>query len=174
MIALDWLRNIVRAAMLDVDLYNRAEQDRSLGTQALAVVIVANVLSGIGSAIATDTSILVGGAIGAGTGVVGWLLWSLIAMAVGTRLLGGTSDFGEMRRVIGFAYAPLAIGVIPWLGFVGAVWALVAAVIAIREGMEFSTQRAIATMAVGWVSWLVLSVIVQAILGFSIAPSWPL
>lgn len=173
MVVITWLRNIYRALMLDVDFYNEAEADRSMTVQALIVVVVATTLSGIGSAIATDASII-GGAIAGGlTGVVGWLLWSWIAMLVGTQVFGGSSDYGEMRRVIGFAYAPLAIGVIPWLGFVGAVWSLIAATIGIREGMDFSTKRAVVTVAIGWFAWLVLSILAQWVLGVELLPRLP-
>ena len=168
-----WFRNVVRAMLLDVDFYNEAEQDRALLWSASAVVVVANLLNGIGSAVATDSNILLGALVGAMAGVLGWLIWSTIALVIGTRVFEGTSDYGEMLRVIGFANAPLAIGVIPWLGFVGAAWTLVASVIGIREGMDFDTKRAIGTMVGGWLSWLILTVAVQALIGITLTPSWP-
>jgi hypothetical protein len=168
-----WFRNVLRAVLLDVDFYNEAEHDSSLNRQSFVVVVVATLMSGVGSALATETNVLVGGLVGAVTGVVGWLVWSWLALVVGTRVFDGTADYGEMVRVIGFAFAPLAIGVIPWLGFVGAAWSLVAATIGIREGMDFSTKRAIATVAVGWAAWLLLSVIVQWLIGVTLMPSWP-
>ncbi len=168
-----WFRNVVRALLLDVDFYNEAEHDRSLLWSASAVVVVANLLNGIGASVATDSSVLVGALVGAMAGVLGWLIWSTIALVIGTKVFKGTADYGEMLRVIGFANAPLAIGVVPWLGFVGAAWSLVASIIAIREGMDFDTKRAIATMVGGWVSWLVLSVAVQALIGVTLTPSWP-
>jgi hypothetical protein len=105
--------------------------------------------------------------------VFGWLIWSLVAMIVGTRVFHGTSDFGQMRRVIWFAYAPLAIGVVPWLGFIGAAWVLVAAVIAIREGMEFSTKRSIATMALGWGAWLAVTLMINVLFDLEMRSGWP-
>lgn len=158
-------KNVVAAASLDTDFYNRAEVDTHLDLQALTVVVVANGLAGVGSSIATDANILIGVGLGIVSGVVGWLIWSLVAMWVGTRVLKGSSDFGQMRRVIGFAYAPLAIGVIPWLGVIGALWVLVASVIAIREGMNFSTKRSIATMAIGWGAWFGTSLVINGLLG---------
>ena len=168
------INNVVRAGLLDVDFFNRAEVDTSLNAQSAVVVVVASGAAGVGSAIAAESNLFAAAGLSAATGLVGWLLWSYVAMIVGTRVFGGTSDFGQMRRVIGFAYAPLAIGVIPWLGFIGAVWVLVAAVIAIREGMDFSTKRSIATMAVGWGTWLAASVAVNLILGWDMRPSWPI
>lgn len=168
-----FIRRYVQAALLDVDLYNEVEADATLNRQAAAVVVIGTALTGLGSVAATDVNVFVGFVTGVVTGLMGWLVWSGIALLVGTRVFSGTSDYGEMLRVIGFAYAPLAIGVIPWLGFVGALWSLVAAVIAVREGMDFSTGRAVVTMAAGWGLWLLLSVAVHAIIGFELAGGWP-
>jgi hypothetical protein len=171
------IENSVRAAMLDVDFYNRAEVDTSLNTQAAVVVVVANGLAGAGAAFATGTTSVreIGIAIAFGvlSGVVGWLVWSVVANVVGTRVFKGTSDFGQMRRVIGFAYAPLAIGIVPWLGIIGAVWALLAAEIAISERMEFSTKRSLATMIIGWGAWVLASGVINVVFGWNMRAGWP-
>jgi hypothetical protein len=171
------IENPVRAAMLDVDFYNRAEADTSLNVQAGIVVIVASGLAGIGATIAVESTsvgdIVTATALGVLSGVVGWLVWSGVATVVGTRIFKGTSDFGEMRRVIGFAYAPLAIGVVPWLGFIGAVWVLLAAVVAIREGMDFSTKRSVATMVVGWGAWVLITLVINIALDWDMRAGWP-
>jgi hypothetical protein len=171
------LENPVRAALLDVDFYNRAEDDTSLNTQAAVVVVVANGLAGVGSAIAREATsaeeIGIAIALGAVTGVIGWLVWAAVANLVGTKVFHGTSDFGEMRRVIGFAYAPLAIGVVPWLGVIGAAWVLLDAVVAIREGMDFSTKRSVATMVVGWGAWMLVTLGLNLVLGWDMRASWP-
>ena len=78
-----------------------------------------------------------------------------------------------MRRVIGFAYAPLAIGIVPWLGFIGAAWVLLAAIVAIREGMDFSTKRSVATMIIGWGAWMLVTLALNVILGWDMRASWP-
>lgn len=160
--------------MLDVGFYNQIESDRTATFPALIVVIAATALSGVGSAIATEANIGAGALGGAVTGVVGWFVWSAIALLVGRGVFAGTADLGEMLRVIGFSYAPLMIGVVPWLGFVGAAWALVAAVIAIREGLDFSSPKAIVTMVIGWAAWLLLSVVVHAVIEVEIGGGWPL
>jgi hypothetical protein len=171
------IENPVRAAMLDVDFYNRAEADTSLNVQAGIVVIVASGLAGIGATIAVESTstgdIVTAMALGVLSGVVGWLVWAAVATLVGTRIFHGTSDFGEMRRVIGFAYAPLAIGVIPWLGFIGAAWVLLAAVVAIREGMDFSTKRSVATMVIGWGAWVLVSLAINVFLDWDMRSGWP-
>ncbi|MCL1588348.1 MAG: YIP1 family protein [Actinomycetia bacterium] len=171
------IENAFRASMLDVDFYNRAEDDTSLNAQAAIVVVVASGLAGIGSAIATDSTsagdIGIAMSLGIASGVIGWLVWAAVANLVGTQIFKGTSDFGEMRRVIGFAYAPLAIGIIPWLGFIGAAWVLLAAVVAIREGMDFSTKRSVATMIIGWGGWMLVTLVLNIVLDWDMRSSWP-
>jgi hypothetical protein len=159
--------------MLDVGFYNEVERDPTSTLPAMIVVIVATGVSGIGSAFATDANVVLASLGGALTGVLGWVVWSTIALVVGRNVFGGTSDLGEMLRVIGFSYVPLVIGIIPWLGFVGALWALLAAVIAIREGMDFSTPKALVTTAVGWATWLLLAVGVHAVIDVQIGGGWP-
>ncbi len=168
------IRNVISAALLDTDFYKRVAFEPALIPQAAAVVVTANLLGGVGAALATESNVLASAAIGVATGLVGWLVWSGVAYVVGVRVLGGDADYPEMLRVIGFAYAPLAIGIIPWLGFVGAAWALFAAVIAIRESMEFSTQRSIVTTALGWAAWLGLAVLLNGLLGWDFLTAWPM
>jgi hypothetical protein len=164
---------MARAAMLDIDFYAAVEADATRNREVFVVVLVANIFAGVGSALATEASLALGALAGAVIGVVGWILWSGIALFVGTRFLGGTADLGEMARVVGFSFTPLLIGIIPWLGFVGAAWALVATVIAIREGLDVSTPKAIVAMVPGWAAWLILSVVVYATVGLQNGAGWP-
>lgn len=167
------IKNVVSALLLDTAFYAEVSENRSLMGQAVVVVGVANLFAGMGAAFATESSVLAGALVGVATGYVGWLVWSGVALLIGVRVFGGDSDYPEMLRVIGFAYAPLAIGIVPWLGFVGAAWALFAAVIAIRASMEFSTKRAISTTALGWVVWLGTAVVLNAVLGWDFMVSLP-
>ena len=167
------IKNVISALLLDAEFYNEVAEDRSLIGQAGVVVVLANLLGGIGAAVATEADPIAGAVLGVVTGLIGWLVWSGVAYVIGVRVLGGDSDYREMLRVIGFAYAPLAIGIVPWLGFVGAAWALFAAVIAIRESMEFSTERALGTAAVGWAVWLGIAIGLNGLLGWDFFASMP-
>jgi len=92
--------------------------------------------------------------------VAGWLIWSLATWFVGTRLFKGQADLGGMLRVIGFAYTPLVLSIIPCAGWViGVIWALVAGFIAIRQGLNLDNVKAFFTMLVGAVLYILLMVI---------------
>ena len=141
----------MRVMLLDVDFFRDAATDKSLNVQAALVVIVASGMAGVGSAVAADVPVGASILVGIIAGVIGWLLWSGVSFAIGTKVFGGDSEFTEMLRVIGFAFAPLAFGVVPYLGFPAAAWMLVASVIAVREGLGIPTPKALITMAAGWV-----------------------
>ena len=186
------IRNMIRAAALDTDLFNQAERTPSMIWPALTVVVLGGGLAAVGEWIGYENTagedlwngirqwlgigdfpipaeggIVVVVGIGVISAVVGWFVWAVTTTFIGTRIFNGTTDVGEMLRVLGFAQAPRVIGVIPFLGPVAAVWVLVASVVAIREGLDFTTSRAVGTAVGGWLVWLILqqaaSVLVSAI-----------
>jgi hypothetical protein len=170
------ISNAISAVLLDVDFYERAEHDPGLTFQAAAVVAIASALAGVGSAFALeidDVSVVAAILGGMAAGVVGWLLWSLASYVIGTTIFGGTATYGSMLRVIGFAFTPLALGVIPWLGFPAAVWMLVAAVIAFREGLDLPLWKAVGTMAIGWGLWLSTTIVLNLLLDWNLNARWP-
>lgn len=156
-------QNALRAAQLDVAFYNEVEHDSSYTGQAAGVVVIASALSGIGSWLgpASDSlfSAVIGGVV---VSLIGWVVWSGITLGVGKNFFGGTADMGEMLRVLGFATGPTALGIVPIIGsLVGGIWALVAGVVAIREGLDFSTGKAVGTVIVGWIAFVIGSLILS-------------
>lgn len=157
---------MIRAAKLDSSVYEEVERDTGATAQALTVVVIVAVAAGIGGLLAgamrgTPGAVITGFILGVATGVLGWAIWSLVTYFVGTTLLGGTADYGEVLRTIGFAYTPNLLQIfsfIPILGLlialIGAVWALVAGVVAIRQALDFTTGKAILTVVIGWVIML--------------------
>ena len=156
------LQDAWRAAKLDVDFYNQIEADETYTSKAAVLVVIVSILSAVGTAISLPGdqgffSIFIFSAIG---GLIGWFVWAALTNWIGTSFFGATSDTGEMLRVLGYAQAPLALGVIPFLGWIGGIWALVAGVVAAREGLDVSTGKAIATLLVGWLVMMALRFLV--------------
>jgi len=153
------------AAKLDVPTYEEVEADTEATGQAAVVVAIAAVASAIGGA-----SEGVGGAVaGLVAALLGWLVWSGVTYLIGDKLLGGTATWGELLRTIGFAHAPgvlYILGIIPAVGplvrLVVMVWMLVAGIIAIRQALDFSTGKALATAGLGWLAMVLLSGILLA------------
>ena len=162
------VQRMIGAAMLNVATYEEVEADRTATGQAAAVVAIVAVATAIG-AIGEGTGGIIAGLISA---FVGWLVWSALTYVVGTRLFGGTADMGEMLRTIGFAQAPgvlNVLGIIPILGglvrFVVFLWILAAAVIAIRQALDFSTGKAVGTALIGAVAYIVIMALVGLVFG---------
>lgn len=173
------VQRMIRAARLDTTFYNEVEQDTSLNGEALTVVILAAVASGIGAAGST----LIGGnggvgaaaialVVGALVAIAGYFIWAWLTQFIGTRFFGGVADFGEVRRTLGYAYAPNILGifnVIPCvgavIGLVGSLWALVAGIIAVREALDVDTTKAVLTVIVSWLIVFVISAVILSILG---------
>ena len=164
---------MMRAAKLDVQLYEEVEKDESAMTQAMTVVLLSSLAGGIGGLGAAGLWGLVGGLVAA---LVGWFIWAFLTYLIGTKLLPEPqtkADLGELLRTIGFSSSPGVIrvlGVIPFLGviamFVASVWMLAAMVIAVRQALDYqSTWRAVGVCLIGWIAQMVLFGVLFAILG---------
>lgn len=168
------VERMIRAAKLDSSLYEEVEKDKTALNQAMLVVVIASVASGIGSAIGGHMARGIGGLVsgllvGVITALVGWLIWSYITYFVGTKILKGPqteATYGELLRTIGFSDSPGVLAIlsfIPLLGgliaFVAWIWTLVAMVIAVRQALDFTTGRAIATCIVGFVIFLIIAAV---------------
>ncbi len=164
---------MIRAAKLDVNLYEEVEADKQAFGQAMGVVVLASLAAGIGSVGTTGISGLFIGTVSA---LIAWFLWSFITFFVGTKILPEPqteADYGELLRTIGFSSSPgllRILGVIPLLGpiiFVGCgIWMLVAMIIAVRQALDYkSTLRAIGVCVIGWIIQMILFWIVFSFFG---------
>jgi hypothetical protein len=176
------LERIIRIVKLDFSVFKEIESDPEATTQAAIIVVAASVLSGIGSAIATSTS---QGGVGRPimsfisaviSGVVGWIVWSLVSHFVGKSLFNATGSLENLLRVIGYANAPQLLGVlafIPCLGWLaalaGAIIALIASIMAIAEGLNLPTGQAVIVAIIGWLGLVAVSTVIGLILGVGAA-----
>ena len=97
---------MMRAAKLDVSLYEEVEADKTATGQAMTVVILYSVASGIGAIGTIGLKGLLFGTIGA---LVGWFIWAYLTYTIGTKLLAEPqtkADIGELLRTIGFSSSP--------------------------------------------------------------------
>ncbi len=171
---------MIRAAKLDVNLYEEVEADKTATRQALLVVLIYSICAGIGSGLAMVWDEGVGRFflslfVGLIIALVFWLLWSLITYLIGTTFFKGPktkATYGELLRTIGFAATPGVLLIFVFIPFVGGVisflvwiWMLVAMVIAVRQALDFTTGRAIGTVLVGGVVYLVVALIIGMVLG---------
>jgi hypothetical protein len=170
---------MIRAAKLDVNLYEEVEADKGAMGQAMAVVVLSSVAAGIGTA---GTAGIKGLILGTIVALVGWFIWAFLTYYIGTRLLPEPqtkADYGELLRTIGFSSSPgvlRVLGIIPMLGnilnFICSIWMLVAMVIAVRQALDYkSTGRAVGVCLIGWIVQFVIFVMFFGLVGgFNASP----
>lgn len=151
---------IIRAAKLDVHLYEEVEADKGAMGQAMAVVILSSIAGGIGAPAGLGLGGILIGTIAA---LVAWYIWAFLTYLIGTKLLPEPqtkADVGELLRTIGFSSSPgfiRVLGIIPFLRgivfLVAGVWMLVAMIIAVRQALDYqSTLRAVGVCIIGWIA----------------------
>ena len=175
---------MVRAAKLDVRLYEEVEADTSANGQAFLAVLIASMAAGIGAGIASAIEkegiwFLWGFLLGLGTALIGWVAWSVPAYWLGTTIFKGPETsvtYGELLRTIGFSSAPGVLRILalipPIAGVVFVVttlWMMVAMVVAVRQALDYQgTGRAIAVCAIGFPIYAVFLAASLLVLG-----AWP-
>jgi hypothetical protein len=162
---------MIRAAKLDVRLYEEVEADKSALFQSMMIVVLSSVAAGIGVAGVGGIAGLLAGAISA---LIFWLIWSYLTYIIGTKILptpDTRADYGELLRTIGFASSPGLIrilGIIPGLTWivstVASIWMFITMIIAVRQALDYtSTFRAFGVCAMGGIIYIAVSSILFTI-----------
>jgi hypothetical protein len=162
------LARVIGVLKLDVPTFEEIEHNSSLTLTAAIIVALVALVSGVGTAfyrIIFSGSVL-GGFFGTLVStILGWLIWAALTWFVGTRFFKGEATIDEMLRVIGFAYIPLFLSIIPCIGnIIGAIWAMIAGFIAIRQGLDLDNTKTFLTVVVGAVGYLLLMAIFNFII----------
>jgi hypothetical protein len=163
---------IIGAAMLDTRIYEEVEADQTATSQALIVVVLAALSSGLGT-LKYGPSVIVGMIV---AGLIGWAVWAGLTYVIGTKVMPEAqthADIGQMLRVLGFAAAPGILGILGIIPFVGflirfalSVWQLIAFVVAVRQGLDYtSTGRAVVVCIIGFIAYWCIAFVVGTMLG---------
>lgn len=166
------IRRMIGAARLRSQIYEEVEADTSATLQAMLVVVLVALATGIGNLGSGGIITLL---VGIAVSLVGWVMWAWITYLIGTSIFRTPetrANWGELARTLGFAQSPGVLrvfGVVPAIGPVvfalASIWQLVAMVIAIRQALDYtSTLRAIGVAVVGFIAYAVLTSIVFALL----------
>jgi len=164
---------IIRAAKLDVNLYEEVEADKGALRQAMGVVVLSSIAAGLGSIERIGFS---GILIGTITALISWYVWAYLTYFIGTKLLPEPktkADHRELLRTVGFSSSPgliRVLGIIPGLArivfLVAAIWMLVAMVIAVRQALDYqSTFRALGVCIIGWIIQALILMLIFSIFG---------
>ena len=167
------INRLIRAAKLDVRLYEEVEADKSALGQAAAVVLISSIAAGIGAVSQLGVRGIVTTAILA---LLGWVVWAFLTYIIGTKLLPvpeTKTDLPEMMRTIGFATSPGVLNVFGFIPFIGgfialavAIWSFVAMVIAVRQALDYtSTWRAVGVCIIGFIVYIIISMVLAGLVG---------
>ena len=128
---------LIRAAKLDISLYEEVEADEGAMMQAMGTVMLSSLAAGIGSSSIFGLKNLIFGTIAA---LISWYVWAYLTYFIGTKLFPEPqtrADHGELLRTIGFSSSPgilRILGIIPGLAvllfFITGIWMLIAMIIA--------------------------------------------
>ncbi|MFH1756047.1 MAG: YIP1 family protein [Candidatus Latescibacterota bacterium] len=164
-----FIDRMIRAAKLDPYLYEEVEADAEATGQAMGVVVLSSIATGVAMISVMGMSGLLLGTVMA---IVGWFIWAWLAYFIGTTLLPEPqteADLGQMLRTTGFSMAPGILkiaGIIPsvrsFAFFIISIWMLVAMVIAVRQTLDYtSTWRAVGVCLIGWILQAIVLMIVM-------------
>lgn len=152
---------------LNLPVFQAIKRDANALREAAVVVGVVAIASGIGGA-ADGVGGIILGIIGA---FAGWAIFGALTYFLGSEVMGTpvtSASVVAIMSALGYARAPMILEFFGFLGAVGelvgglgAIWALVVAIVAIRETLAISTGRAI---IVGFAA-LIASGIVTTVLG---------
>jgi hypothetical protein len=175
-------RRMLGAALLRAETYEEVEADPSSLAGAALVVVLACAAIGLASFVGGRHAGVAGPRLGMQVAVAcllpatGWLAGSALAYMVGASFLRGpqtATDYREVLRTTGFAFAPGILRGLAWLppaalgigiDFGASLWVLCAGVVAVRQALDFGTPAAIGTcLAAALLLWLL-------VWGLSVAP----
>jgi hypothetical protein len=158
---------VLGAARLDVRTYEDVEADTTATPQAMGVVVLVALASGVGALTSGGTGV-VGSVV---SELVRWVVWAVLIYFIGAKLLPEPqtkADVGQLLRTMGFAYSPgllLVLRLIPLIGgLIGLViwvWQLTAMVVAVRQALDY--RRSGRAVVVCFIGWLVALVVMFAI-----------
>jgi hypothetical protein len=168
-----YIDRIVRAAKLDVNLYEEVEADKRAMGQAMGVVVLSSIAAGIGSIGSIGVEGIVIGTI---TALIAWFVWAYMTYFIGAKILPEPqtkADVSELLRAIGFSSSPgllRVLAIIPGIAgivfVITSIWMLTAMVIAVRQALDYqSTLRAVGVCIIGWVIQAIILMILFAAWG---------
>ena len=170
------LSRMVGAALLRSDTYEDVEHDRSATLQALFIVVLVSISTGIGGMLSEDTSVVDALVFGIVGGIVSWAVWALTTWIVGSTILKTAdteANWGQLARGTGFAQTPgifsflVFLPGIGWvIGLVVFIWRIAAMLVAVRQCLDYtSTWRAFFVVIIAAIPTIIILAVVGALLG---------
>jgi hypothetical protein len=161
------IERFFRAMRLDSAFYREAADDTSLDRESTFLVILVALIASLGELTGDNGTWLAYLGTLANNLLLGWLMWAVVAWFIGRNVMEGEGSLGGMLRVLAYASVPRLLGIfsgiplIGWLfGLAAGILSLIAAIIAIREGMAVDTGKAVIIALLGALFYIAVSVLI--------------
>ena len=155
-----FFRRLIGVLVLEASAYEEIEAHRNAGMQSVLVMLAVTAaagVAGLGLGLIGVTGFVTAAIVALG----GWLVWVSIILTLGTTALAEPQtriDAPELLRTLGFAAAPGLFVVLatvrpaaPLVLTIVSVWMIAAAVMAVRQALDFKTlTRAAAVCVIAW------------------------
>ena len=172
---------IIRATMLDSNLYEEVEADKGALGQAITIVVLSSIAAGIGLYKTGGFNGIITGTVAS---LISWYVWAYLTYFIGTKFLPEPqteADLGELLRTIGFSSSPGLLRVFYFVPGIGALvylissfWMLIAMIIAVRQALDYnSTLRAIGVCVIGYIIQIFVFVLLFSIFGGTLPEATP-
>jgi hypothetical protein len=163
---------VVGAMKLDPNTFEEIERDQNAMGQAVGVIAIAAVSTGIGWIFWGGLSGIVSRVI---LQIIGYAVWAVIVWLVGTKVMPDPetkAGFPESFRVIAFAAAPGVLGIItiiPILGWLLSavlwLWSIAAMVIAVKAVLDYTNiGKAVVVVIIGFIVQLCVMFMLSAVM----------
>ena len=168
------VQRLRRLAMLDTSVFDEVRDDATSTLPAAVVVVAATFLMGIGGwlwwEMQSNSFYQKGGTVfvkstvfGSIIAIVLWAVWVGVTYVMLSQVFRARADVQQLVRVMGFAAAPMAIGVlmvIPKLSFGIGLTAIALlfglTTIAVQSATDAPAGRALAANAAGFAVWAIV------------------
>ena len=157
------IERLTRVLKLDSAVFKEIAEDESATGPAVGVSALAAAIGGISG----DAGVVNGIIVGAISGVVGLFIWTGLVFVAG-KLFGGKAPYINLVRPIGYASAPFALSIIPFLGIIGLAYSLVIQIRAVREVNEVGDGSAVATVLLPFGIIFIIAVLLAIAIGFAL------
>lgn len=157
------VKTLGNALILNADFYEQAPNTRRNRHLAVTIVGLAALSHTVGRAVillltqAPWPLMLIALGLDFLAVLLGYYFWTFTIWKLGQWLRSSSPTYTELLIPIGFAYAPQSLNILKIIPFLGepielalAVWSLLAAIVAVRQGLDLKLRWAALICLVGW------------------------
>lgn len=154
---------LTRMLKLDPSVFPEIANDDKATGQAVMVSALAAAISNLTG----DGNIVSNFVFGLVFGAIGLFIWTGMVFVSG-KLFGGQADYINLLRPIGYAAAPFALGLIPFLGILGLAYSLLMQIRAVREVNQVGDGSAVATVLLPFALVFIIGIIIVIAAGVAL------